>query len=164
MPTLADLLPRGSGGIMPSVMGALPTPARLYLESIVGGKRGPITEQDFTPEELGAIRRMVDQQKESQGGIDYGAYQDRDQPGLSSLGSPAGRVANSLGQFTYQRDPEGTTVSDNYDFNPMYSEQPALIKALSMLSTLGWSGAHMLGESVLPPGSGRPVSIRFPNR
>jgi hypothetical protein len=148
-------------GLLDSVV---PTPVRLYWDSIARGKRGPISEADFTPEELAAIRRMVEQQPASQGGITYANYSNAEQPGIGSLLSPGGRVATSLGQFTYQRDPEGVTVSDNYDFNPIYKDESPLIKALSTLGTLGFSGLHMIGEHVLPPGKGRPVKIRLPNR
>jgi hypothetical protein len=142
----------------------LPTPMRLYYDSVVGGKKDAITEADFSPEELAAMRRMVEQQKASQGGITYADYADSSQPGLSSLLSPAGRVANSLGQFTYQNDPEGTTVTDNYDFNPIYKDLPLSEQIMNLLGSFGWSGLHQLGEAALPPGKGRPVKVRLPKK
>ena len=142
----------------------LPTPAKLYMDSVVSGKKDPITEADFSPEELAAIRRMVEQQKAAQGGIYYGDYGESDQPGLRSLLSPAGRVANSLGQFNYQRDPEGVTVSDNYDFNPTFKDLPLSEQIANFLGTFGWSGLHQYGENVLPEGKGRKVRIRLPKR
>lgn len=140
----------------------LPTPAKLYLDSVVSGKKEPITEADFSPEELAAIRKMIG--NKAQGGITYADYDASSQPGLSSLLSPAGRVANSLGQFNYQADPEGATVTDDYDFNPVFKDESLLLKALSILGTGGFSGLHMLGEEKLPPGKGRPVKIRLPKR
>lgn len=148
-------------GLLDSV---LPTPARLYLDSIVGGKKGQITEADFSPEELAAIRRMVEQQKAAQGGVTYSNYAESDQPGISSLLSPAGRVANSLGQFNYEKDPEGVTVTDSYDFNPVYKDESMLMNIGQLIKTMGFSGAHLLGEYMLPPGEGRPVKIRLPKR
>ena len=148
-------------GLLDSV---LSTPMRLYLDSVVSGNKDAITEANFTPEELSAIRQMVEKQKASQGGITYADYAASDQPGVSSLLSPAGRVANSLGQFTYQNDPEGTTVSDAYDFNPMYKDLPISEQIANLLGTAGFSGLHTIGENVLPPGKGRSVKIRLPKR
>ena len=148
-------------GIFDSV---LPGPARLYLESVLLGKKDPITESDFSPEELAAMRRMIEKQKSSQGGVTYADYAAPDQPGIPSLLSPAGRVANSLGQFTYQTDPEGTTVNDAYDFNPTYKDLPLTEQIANLLGTMGFSGMHTIGEKVLPPGTGRPVKIRLPKR
>lgn len=142
----------------------LPVPAKLYMDSVLLGKKDPITESDFTPEELAAIRRMVEKQKASQGGITYADYAASDQPGLSSLLSPAGRVANSLGQFNYQNDPEGTTVTDNYDFNPVFKDLPLSEQLANLMGTFGWSGLHQYGENVLPPGKGRKVNIWLPKR
>ena len=142
----------------------LPTPAKLYWDSIVGGKKDPITESDFSPEELSAMRQMIERQKKAQGGITYADYATSDQPGLSSLLSPAGRVANSLGQFTYQNDPEGTSIADNYDFNPMFKDLPLSEQVMNFLGTFGWSGLHRAGEDILPPGKGRNVKIRLPKR
>jgi hypothetical protein len=142
----------------------LPTPAKLYWDSIVGGKKDAITEADFSTAELEAMRKMILQQKAMQGGITYGDYPESEQPGVSALLSPGGRVATSLGQFGYQQGPEGITISDNYDFNPVYKDESLLLKALSILGTKGFSGLHMLGENVLPPGKGRKVDIRLRNR
>jgi hypothetical protein len=148
-------------GLLDSV---LSTPMRLYLDSVLSRKKDPITESDFTPEELAAVRQMVERQKASQGGITYADYAASDQPGVSSLLSPAGRVANSLGQFNYQNDPEGTTVTDNYDFNPTYKDLPLAEQIANFLGTAGFSGLHTIGENVLPPGAGRTVKIRLPRR
>jgi len=140
----------------------LPTPAKLYWDSVVAGKKDPITESDFSPDELAVMRRMIG--NKTQGGITYADYEPSAQPGLSGLLTPAGRVVNSLGQFTYNSDPEGKTVTDAYDFNPVYKDESTLLKAMQILSTFGWAGLHMIGEDVLPKGSGRPVNIRLPNR
>lgn len=157
MPSLSQLT--GMGGRRLSDL--LPTPARLFLESM-GGKRDPITEADFSPEELEAIRQLVEQPKTVKGV----GYQDYDpsmleQPGLAGLLTPRGRVANSLGQFQYRKGPEGTTVTDKYDFNPTYKDESALIQALSALGTGGFSPLHTLGEYLMPPGKGRDVRIKL---
>jgi hypothetical protein len=140
----------------------LPTPAKLYLESVVGGKREPITEADFSPEELAEMQKLIGGR--AQGGITYADYNPAAQPRMAGLLTPAGRVATSLGQFNYQADPQGTVITDEYDFNPTYKDESLLLKALSILGSAGFSGLHMLGEHALPAGKGRPVKIRLPKR
>ena len=140
----------------------IPTPAKLYWDSVVAGRKDPITESDFSPDELAVMRKMIG--NKTQGGITYADYDPSAQPGLSGLLTPAGRVVNSLGQFTYDSDPGGTTVTDAYDFNPVYKDESLLLKAMQILGTGGFAGLHMIGEDRLPPGSGRQVKIRLPKR
>lgn len=146
---------------MSSLLDLLPTPAKIYFDSIVGGNRSDITEKDFTPEELQALRILVANSQQP-GGVSYGDY-GGDQPGIPGLLTPRGRLANTLGQFQYKKDPEGITVTDAYDFNPVYKDESALLQALTVLGTGGFSGGHLLGEYMMPPGKGRNVKIRLEN-
>lgn len=164
MPSLGELsgaLMRSRGGT--ALRDLLPTPARLYLESM-GGNREPITERDFSPAELEAMRQLI-ATSTGRGGIDYRNYDPHplEQPGLPGLLTPKGRVANSLGQFQYARDPAGTTITDAYDFNPVYKEQSPGFQALNIPGTAGFSLLHTLGELLVPPGKGRDVRIRLPD-
>jgi hypothetical protein len=140
-----------------------PTPMKLAWDTLAMGNRDPITEKDFTKEELDAIRQLV--RSTPGGAVQYPAYGNDTtaNPGLPGLLSAKGRVANSLGQFNHKTDPEGTTVTDQYDFNPTYSTENPLIQALQGLGSGGFSLLHSLGEKLAPPGQGRSVNIRLPN-
>ncbi len=154
----------------PGLLGLLPTPARLYIEAM-RGKQGMITEKDFSKEELDAMRSLVASGRG--GAVDYSTY-DRSIPphsmfnsgattgvGIPGLLTPQGRVANSLGQFTYRTGPDGVEINDNYDFNPSYTTDSAPMQAMNALGTGGFSLLHSLGEYLVPPGKGRPVRIRL---
>ena len=99
-----------------------PTPLKLAWDSIAKGSKEPITEADFAPEELSAMYELTRAQKG--GAVNYPTYGDNfvENPGVPGLMTAKGRVANSLGQFNYKDDPEGTTITDKYDFNPLYSD------------------------------------------
>jgi hypothetical protein len=139
-----------------------PTPVKLAWDTIAGGNRDPITEKDFTPDELAAISQLTKSQVP--GEVHYPDYGNNfvEGPGVPGLMTAKGRVANSLGQFNYKEDPEGTTITDKYDFNPMYSQENPLVQALHALGSGGFSVAHALGERLVPPGQGRDVNIRIP--
>lgn len=114
----------------------LPTNARVYIESVVDGKKDPITGENFTERELGVIRDLVAasvQSPATPGYVNYGTYA-KDIPSAAHVGgmrwqksadasplslfTPDGRVATTLGQFNYQLTDDGDIeVTDNYDFN-----------------------------------------------
>jgi len=146
---------------MASMLDLLPTPAKLYLQALSGNKE-PITEADFSPAELEAIQSLI-AGSQRQGAVQYPDY-GSDQPGMMGMFNPKGRIANSLGQFNYQQTPDGTLVTDKYDFNPTYKEDSSLINVLNALGTAGFSPMHLLGEYLVPPGSGREVKIKLPKR
>jgi hypothetical protein len=165
-------MPRGAP-FGTGLLDLLPTPARLYIEAM-SGKQSPITEADFSKDELNAMRELMAVGNHG-GGTDYGTYEraipspslfnspETTSVGLSGLLTPQGRVANSLGQFQYNRDPEGATITDQYDFNPMFKNESVLNQVLLGLGTGGFSPMHTIGEYFKPPGKGRPVKIRVPN-
>ena len=139
-----------------------PTSARTFLET-VQGSREPITEANFSPAELQAIRQLI----ESTGGrgnvqySDYANYmkQQRQEqgtipmslnPNILSMFDPIGNVQTTLGRFTYARDPSGNLViTDNYDFNPI----PTMSGAYGALRNYA--------TEKVPPGAGRSVSINL---
>jgi hypothetical protein len=150
-----------------SMLDLLPTPARLYIEALTG-KEGTITEANFTPEELDAMRNLVAGVGGGTGGVGYDDYQKvkpapslfnsplTTQPGLAGLLTAHGRVANSLGQFNYETAPDGgVTITDNYDFNP-YFKNDSLRDKIMYADPL-----HLLGEYLRPPGTGRPVRVKL---
>jgi hypothetical protein len=147
-----------------------PTAARVFLESMQG-KRDPITEADFSPEELKQIRQLIDS-TEGRGSVQYPDYVDlmKKQPGVTasylpsllSIADPLGNLQTTLGRFKYVRDADGTLRAiDNYDFNPLKTDAS---------STFGESRSGMLGPynmlrayagEKLPPGTGRRVNINL---
>jgi hypothetical protein len=145
----------------------LPTPAKLYVESVLQGKREPITEADFSQDELAALKELI--AAAPGGGVTYDTYgkvsaSPANAAGMPGLLAAKGRVANSLGQFDYASDPEGTTVTDSYAFSPVYKNLPAIANVAAALGTVGYSPLHLLGEHMLPQGKGRPVRIRLQSR
>ena len=150
---------------------SFPTAARTLLES-VQGKKEPITETAFSKDELDVLRRLTGSEKGRVSYEDYSrlAEQLRQEgqsgadatPSLFSLGSPLGNVRNTLGRFTYTRDPQGNVVIvDKYDFNPPVSGQTQE----SRTSDYGVFGPYnMIREYAgqkLPPGKGRDVRINL---
>ena len=154
---------------------AFPTSARTFLET-VQGNRNPITEGNFSPEELAAIREMILLKGGKAGDIQYEDYRalgkamrERGQiptsmsPSLLSMGDPLGNVQTTLGRFKYARDANGNlVVQDTYDFNPIYSDgsmQEAQSGDYGALSPYGLV-RNYAGEKI-PPGYGRQVKINL---
>lgn len=150
---------------------AFPTAGRTLLES-VQGKKGPITEGAFSKDELDVLRRLTSGDKGSISYEDYSrlAQQMRGEgqknvdstASLFSLGSPLGNVRNTLGRFTYARDPRGNVVIvDKYDFNPPDQSQTQEART----ADYGVFGPYNLireyAGQKLPPGKGRDVRINL---
>jgi hypothetical protein len=150
---------------------AFPTAGRTLLES-VQGKKEPITEGSFSKEELDVLRRLTAGGKGSVSYEDYSrlAQQMRGEgqknvdstASLFSLGSPLGNVRNTLGRFTYARDPRGNVVIvDKYDFNPPDQSQTQEART----ADYGVFGPYNLireyAGQKLPPGKGRDVRINL---
>jgi len=150
---------------------AFPTAGRTLLES-VQGKKEPITEGSFSRDELDVLRRLATQDKGSVSYEDYSrlAQQMRGEgqknvdstASLFSLGSPLGNVRNTLGRFTYARDPRGNVVIvDKYDFNPPDQSQTQEART----ADYGVFGPYNLireyAGQKLPPGKGRDVRINL---
>jgi hypothetical protein len=140
----------------------LPTSGRTFVET-VQGKRDPITESQFSPEELNVLRQLI----ESTGGRgdvqydDYTQFMRRQQqekgaipasitPGPLSILDPIGNVQTTLGRFNYARDADGNLViTDNYDFNPIRSMSGA------------YGALRNYAAEKIPPGAGRPVNVNL---
>ena len=145
--------------------GLFPTAGRVYLESMQG-KRDPITEADFSPEELNRIRQLVNS-TEDRGNVQYKDYRKlkRDLmqkgenvgvlgPSLFAIGNPTGNAMMTLGRFKYVRDPDGTLRAvDEYDFNNINPDNLAPSNIYGMLRQYGYEK--------MPPGTGRPVNINL---
>jgi len=50
LPSAADVMPKAP---------RVPTPIKIYYDSVIKGETSPITNKDFTPEELAAVQQLV---------------------------------------------------------------------------------------------------------
>ena len=151
-----------------------PTTGRTLLETVQGVKT-PITEENFSPEEMGVMRELATRKGGDKGSINYADYvalaeeiNKKDKasasasPSLFSMADPMGNVQTTLGQFSYIKDPEGNLqVVDTYDFNP--PNPNAMQEART--GDYGAFGPYGLirdyaGEKV-PPGAGREVRVNL---
>ena len=145
--------------------GMFPTAGKVYLESMQG-KRGPITEADFSPEELNHLRQLIEI-TEGRGDVQYKDYAKLRKklakegtpttivgPNVMSTFNPMGNVWGTMGRFKYARDADGTLRAiDDYDFsnvNPNNVEPSTLYDML-----------RQYGYEKMPPGTGRPVNINL---
>lgn len=154
---------------------SFPTAGRTFLET-VQGRRDPITEGNFSPEELAVMREMIALKGGDAGDIQYGDYQELAKamrargnipasttPSLFSLSDPLGNVQTTLGRFKYGRDARGNlVVRDTYDFNP--PQDPNSMQE-QRTAEYGAMGPYRLireyaGEKV-PPGRGREININL---
>ncbi len=131
------------------------TPLKLYNDVIQRGRTEPITEGDFPPEELNALRQIIERKIQSSGAtegqIDYPDYEGTDL-------SPA-----ALGGFQYQSSPEGIAITDRYDFNTERGDvnDNSLGKRLLAALVAQKAYASHLGRRFIPPGKGVDVRINL---
>jgi len=139
-----------------------PTSAKTLIET-AQGKKDPITEKNFTPEELVALQKLIASTNE-RGDVQYPDYynlmtQERKEkgtipaslmPSILSMADPIGNLQTTLGRFTYSRDAEGNLiVVDKYDFN-----KPSNLGGMYGLLR------NYAGEKI-PTGFGRDVRINL---
>jgi hypothetical protein len=139
-----------------------PSSVRTFLETVQGSK-APITESQFSPEELQTLRQLIESTGDK-GHVQYGDYtnfmqkQRREKgaipmsitPNVLSMLDPIGNVQTTLGRFTYARDVDGNLiVTDNYDFNPIRTMSGA------------YGALRNYATEKVPPGAGRPVNINL---
>ena len=142
-----------------------PTSAKTLIETLQGSKE-QITEKNFSPEELVALRNLIEM-TQNKGNVQYSDYidfmkkQQKEKgtipasmtPSILSVLDPIGNLQNTLGRFTYSRDPQGNLiVVDNYDFNKQRPSTDSVIGAIR----------NYAGEKI-PAGSGRGVRINLGN-
>ena len=170
-----------------SVKNALvPVNVRQYVSHLFGD-RSPITESQFSPKDLDAIRFAIDKQGGGESGmIGYGDYGPK---GITNFGDPgeglfdmlknsytdpAYRMETTLGGASYRRLPDGSyLVEDQYNFNApsrqlvkdKLKEQNVLSLAAQSYKKYGLAGVlnllgNVYGDTEDEPGA--PVSIRLP--
>jgi len=143
------------------------TNARTLIET-AQGNREPITEGNFSPEELATIRELIMLKGGNMGDIQYHDYRvlgkamrQRGElpatvfPSLMSMMDPMGNIQTTLGRFKYARDANGNmVVQDSYDFNP--PEEAMDYAAAGPYGVIrGYAGEK------IPPGYGRQVKINL---
>ena len=139
-----------------------PTSAKTLIETAQGNKE-PITEKNFTPEELVALQKLIASTNE-RGDVQYPDYynlmtKERKEkgtipaslmPSILSMADPIGNLQTTLGRFTYSRDADGNLiVVDKYDFN-----KPSNLGGMYGLMR------NYAGEKI-PTGFGRDVRINL---
>lgn len=142
--------------------GMFPTSGRTFVET-AQGKRDPITETHFSPDELVVLRQLIESTG-NRGNVQYDDYtkfmrqQQQEKgtipgsiaPNVLSMLDPIGNVQTTLGRFNYARDPEGNlVVIDSYDFNPIQPMSGA------------YGALRNYAAEKIPPGSGRQVKINL---
>lgn len=100
----------------------VPLDTRTFVSTLFGN-RDPITEQNLNPEQIMALREVVQtaEQKGRKGNVQYSDY-EKFKTGPQH--NPHISLENTLGRFNYVRNPDGSlTVTDRYDFvNPQREE------------------------------------------
>lgn len=102
-------------------VGASPSEIKMYLDVVANGRRDPITENDFSGEELVKFRNLVERASNVDG--NWGSRFSRDNTlghvqysDYHALGDSAPRP-QVLGRFHYEGKPDGSTlIKDEYDF------------------------------------------------
>jgi hypothetical protein len=158
----------------------MPSNKRLYLDTFADENRGPITERNFTEQELQTIAALIRAKQAMDPSGASGVIQYKDYfPFLSaketsqSAGVNAGdrnpyeNIRTSLGQFRYVIDPVTGTVRviDQYDFNRLQENRvnQALQRGDYVMNTLDpYSALRIYAGERMPPGTGRPVNIQIP--
>lgn len=149
-----------------------PTNARTFLET-VQGNREPITEGNFSPEELATLRELIALRGGDAGDIQYRDYQalgkimrERGQlpttlsPGLGSMADSIGNIQTTLGRFKYSRDENGNLIAhDTYDFNP--PQEGANQESNSIYNVIPYKAIRNYAGQKIPPGYGRQVKINL---
>lgn len=140
----------------------VPAPARLYLQAMAGRKQ-PVTESDFRPDELNAMRALIQaaQQQGHQHAVTYdpyyAVYQSKAVPAAD-----ADNIRNSLGRFNFNAENGGGyTVTDKYDFDnefrhkqvEKYKNMNAAQKIGDILANTASRGASALRAHASLPGA-----------
>jgi hypothetical protein len=151
-----------------------PTSGRTLLETAQGVKT-PITEKNFKPEELDAIRQLIALKGSDKGSITYGDYVALAQklskdgpmpmsftPSLFSMGDPLGNIQTTLGRFSYRTDPKGNVqIIDKYDFNPPMQQDMREARTGDYGAFGPYGMIREYAGEKIPPGTGRDVLINL---
>jgi hypothetical protein len=160
------------------VKSMVPAQIRTFLGTL-SGNRDPITEKDFTADELKQVRDAITKSRERQTGkrfiasgtpgkkdykldqyydptVDYKDYGKDMNSGRQDLNVGSGAaMRNTLGKFSYEKTPEGRLIAkDSYDFkDDLVKESKVRPSAdYEKMSTLGKIGTIAADTIVHPRG------------
>ena len=153
------------------IQSLIPTNAKIFLETVIGNKKDPITIKDFTKDEVKEIKNAILHSKQhgyktglfniqkNDNAVRYSNYPDVPNPSrLTNTFTPQGRVATTLGQFGYEVLPNGDVkILDHYDFMPV--PEGGLRKTNPLYNLLRTLGTKNLGENT---SSGRSFDLVLP--
>ena len=161
--------------------GIVPMDVRLFTGTLFGN-RDPITEKDFTPEELAGMQSVIGQAQSrgSTGDVQYKDYRAFTGENSRPEYNPQIAAKTALGRFNYAQNPDGTLrVTDRYDFanearNPAvqaYQQMNPVERALTVAKNtlldnpMKWptNAANELGNAYIG-NEGRDVNINIDPR
>jgi hypothetical protein len=122
-----------------------PVDARTYFQTLFGN-REPITERDFSANELTNIRAAIEANQRRTGANARGNVGYADYPKGDQIGPGYEPIANTLGRFNYRRMPSGEIVAtDRYDF--LNDERKASVEDYERMGALQ-KAATVLGRGL----------------
>jgi hypothetical protein len=126
---------------------AIPVDARIYFQTLFGN-REPITERDFSANELANIQAAIEANQRRTGATSRGNVGYSDYPQGEQIGPDYAPISTTLGRFNYRRLPSGEMVAtDRYDF--LNDERKASVEDYERM------GALQRAATVLGRGLGR---------
>ncbi len=94
----------------------LPSDIRVFGQTLFGNRK-PISERDFSDEELQNIRNAIAANQQRTGARGRGSVGYNDYPHFEEIGPGYAPIESTLGRFNYRTLPDGrTVVTDRYDF------------------------------------------------
>jgi hypothetical protein len=152
------------------IQSLIPTNAKIFLETVIGNKKDPITIKDFTKDEVEEIKKAVLHSKQYgsatglfdrkyDDAVRYSNYPNISNPSrLINTFTPQGRVATTLGQFGYEVLSNGDVkILDHYDFMPV--PEGGLVETNPFYKLLRTLGTKNLGEKT---SAGRSFDLVLP--
>lgn len=122
-----------------------PVDARVYFQTLFGN-REPITERDFSANELANIQAAIEANQQRTGATGRGNVGYVDYPKGSQIGPDYEPIETTLGRFNYRRLPTGELVAtDRYDF--LNDERKASVEDYERMGALQ-RAATVLGRGV----------------
>lgn len=134
--------------------------ARTYSSAVLDRRKTPITEKDYTPQELAQLSLVANRaQAAKRGTIQRSDYQNTAADIPPGGGNPTGEWGETVGRANLQHDAQGQThVVDSYDFNKYDNYGAGVGNPLELMEPALW-----LGRRALPSGlRSTPVNITLP--
>ena len=140
-----------------------PTNARTLIET-AQGNRNPITENNFSPKQLAALKELIVLKGGDSGDIQYKDYTalGKKMNEQTLMGDELGAFKTTLGRFKYAKDANGNfVVQDTYDFNPLGELPKNEINTGEYVASGPYGWLREYAGKKIPPGYGRSVKINL---